>query len=256
LIEDFSITKNPSASIMVKTASKAATKRGSNSEAFIGISNPRFNYKRFPGLPTLPSAEEEVARARDLYPESELIKNDQATESSLIHNIGHYEIVHLAGHILIDGQFPLQSSILLAEEPSRSLKERDRSEVTLDGTLQAVEIYQLKLPRTRLVILSGCQSAVGDYTRGEALSMLTQSFFAAGVPSVIASLWEVDDALSAEVMYSFHYNHRVKHQEFGEALSQALRSLIYETNSKRRHPYYWAAFLLSGSGLDNNASLN
>lgn len=256
LIEDFSVTMNPSASVMVKTSNLASAKRGNSSEAFIGVSNPRFNYKRFPGLPTLPSAEEEVARASSLYPQSELIKNEQATETALVRGVGRYEIVHIAGHILIDGQSPLQSSILLAEDLPQATKEKNRNGEASDGTLQAIEIYQLKLPRTRLVILSGCQSAVGNYTQGEALSLLTQAFFASGVPAVIASLWEVDDALSAEIMYSFHYNHRVKHQEFGEALSQALRSLIYESEAKRRHPYYWAAFLLSGHGLDNKVHLN
>lgn len=256
LVEDFSITTSPSASVMVRTAGLAAAQSIGKSETFIGISNPRFNYKRFTGLPSLPSAEEEVARVRTLYPKSELLKNEQATEMALIRNISHYNTVHIASHILIDSQSPLQSSILLAEEGSQTIAERKGAEVIPDGTLQAVEIYKLKLPATKLVVLSGCQSAVGDYTRGEALSLLAQSFFAAGVPSVIASLWEVDDALSAEIMYSFHYNHRVKQQPFGEALSQALRSFAYEDGSKRRHPYYWAAFLLSGNGLDNNARLN
>lgn len=256
LIEDYSITWNPSASVLIGTAKLAAAKRGKNVENLIGVSNPRFSYKRFPGLPTLPSTEEEVNRVRPLYSQSEFLKNENATETAVIQSMGQHEIVHIASHILINGQSPLQSSILLAEESPQTIKATLPSEITIDGTLQALEIYQLKLLRTKLVILSGCQSAVGDYTRGEALSLLAQSFFAAKVPAVIASLWEVDDAVSAEIMYSFHYNHRVKHQGFADALSTALRSLIYETDTKRRHPYYWAAYLLSGSGLDNNAILN
>lgn len=256
LIEDFSIITNPSASVMVRTAKLAAAKRSGKTERFIGVSNPSFNYKRFPELPALPSAEEEVSRILTLYPGGELLKNEQATEPALIRNLSRYSIVHIAGHILINSQSPLQSSILLAEENSQSLRGVKGHEITSDGTLQALEIYQMKLPAAKLVVLSGCQSAVGDHNRGEALSLLTQSFFAAGVPTVIASLWEVDDAASAEMMYSFHYNRRVKQQQLGEALSQALRSLAYENDSKRRHPYYWAAFILSGNGLDNNAGLN
>lgn len=256
LIEDFSITLNPSASVLIGTSKLAAAKRGNNAENLIGVGNPRFSYKRFPGLPTLPSSEEEITRIRPLYSQSEFLNNENATETALIQSIGQHEIVHIATHILVNGQLPLQSSILLAEESPQSSKPNPHSELALDGTLQALEIYQLKLPRTKLVILSGCQSAVGDYTRGEALSLLAQSFFAAKVPAVIASLWEVDDAASAEIMYSFHYNHRVKHQGFADALSAALRSRIYGTDIKQRHPYYWAAYLLSGSGLDNSAGLN
>jgi CHAT domain-containing protein len=99
------------------------------------------------------------------------------------------------------------------------------------------------------VILSGCRSALGVYTRGEALSGLAQAFLAAKVPAVMASLWEVDDERTAELMQTFHYHHQAKKQGFSESLSHAQRSLIYAADPKRRHPYYWAAFLLAGDGL-------
>ncbi|MEP7338215.1 MAG: CHAT domain-containing protein [Acidobacteriota bacterium] len=257
LIEDFSITTAPSASILIKTTRLATIKNRDASESFIGVSNPRFNNQRFPGLPTLPSAEEEVTRARSLYTKSEHFKQEEATESEMVRRMGNHEIVHIASHILIDEQSPLLSSILLAEENVQGAKEKEPAGIVADGTLKAQEIYQLVFPRTRLVILSGCRSAAGNFARGEALGTLAQSFFAAKIPAVIASLWEVDDESTAEIMYSLHYNHRVKHQGFGEALNQAQRSLIYSVNTRLRHPYYWAAFLLSGNGLANDAaSLN
>jgi len=256
LVEDFSISTAPSASVLIRTAKLAAMKRRNTAESFIGVSNPRFDNHLYSGLPALPSAEEEVTRARSLYQQNESFSRENATESELIRRLGNYEIAHIASHILINEQSPLLSSILLAVEKAPETKERTSAGITTDGTLQAQEIYQLKFPRTKLVILSGCRSALGDYTRGEALGALAQSFFAAGVPAVIASLWEVDDESSAEIMYSFHLNHRVKHQSFVESLSQAQRSLIYSADLKRRHPYYWAAFLLSGDGQSNDARLN
>jgi CHAT domain-containing protein/Tfp pilus assembly protein PilF len=256
LIEDFSITTAPSASVLIKTTRLAAIKNRSAAESFIGISNPRFNNRRFPGLQALPSAEEEVTRARSLYQQGEYFNQEEATESELVRRIGNHEIAHIASHILIDEQAPLLSSILLAEENTRNAKEKQPAGIVADGILTAQEIYQLVFPRTKLVILSGCRSATGNYARGEALGALAQSFFAARVPAVIASLWEVDDESTAEIMYSLHHNHRVKHQGFGEALSQAQRSLIYSEDIRRRHPYYWAAFLLSGDGHANDARLN
>jgi CHAT domain-containing protein len=80
------------------------------------------------------------------------------------------------------------------------------------------------------------------------LSSLAQAFFAARVPSVIASLWDVDDESTSELMQLFHYHHRVKQRSFNEALRQAQCSMIQAVDPRLRHPYYWAAFLLAGNG--------
>ncbi len=251
LIEDFSITTASSASVLINATKLAATKGHNDSESYIGISNPQFDNNRFPKLPALPSSEEEITRARMLYKQNEYLNRDSATEAAVTSRIGNHEIAHIASHILIDEQAPLLSSILLAKGLSQSNKEKKSASMKVDGILQAQEIYRLTFPRTKLVILSGCRSATGGYERGEALGALAQSFFAAKVPAVIASLWDVDDDASVEIMYAFHYNHRLKQQGFGEALSQAQRSIIYSADIKHRHPYYWAAFLLSGDGHTN-----
>ncbi len=255
LIEDFPLLTNPSASVLTQTLNLAKRKQYNSGESFIGISNPRFNHTRFPQLPTLPSSEEEVSRSRALYKNALLLRKNDATEGELINNIGNHEIVHIASHALIDGQIPLQSSIVLADEKTSKLKDRVIPGVSLDGTLQAMEIYKLRLPLTRLIILSSCRSAIGDYTRGEALGALAQAFFAAKVPSVVATLWEIDDESSADIMYAFHYNYRIKQFGFAESLSQAQRTQIHSDNVKKRHPYYWAAFLISGDGFGNKRLL-
>jgi CHAT domain-containing protein len=256
LIEDYSITFAPSASVLIKTMKLAAAKSSGAPESFFGIGNPRFNSSRFQGLPNLAAAGEEISRSRSLYQQSEYFSKEDATESEVVRRMGSHEIAHIASHILINERSPLLSSIVLAEEKATKVQEKAPLGVVADGALQAQEIYQMSFPKTKLMILSGCRSAAGTYANGEALGALAQSFFAAKVPAVIASLWEVDDASSAEIMYSFHYNHRVKHQSFGEALSQAQRSVIHSSNTRRQHPYYWAAFLLSGDGRLNTTSLN
>lgn len=256
LIEDFAITWAPSASVLINTTRLAAKKGKNNSESYLGISNPMFDSKRFSELPSLPSAEDEVSRASALYKQKENFNREKATKGSVVPQIGNYEVVHIASHILIDEHAPLLSSILLAKEPEQATKLNNVAGNIPGGTLQAQEIYQLLFSRTKLVILSGCQSATGGYAQGEALGALAQSFFAAKVPAVIASLWEIDDDASADIMYSFHYNYRMKQMGFGDALSQAQRSMIYSNNTNRRHPYYWAAFLLSGDGHTITSSLN
>lgn len=248
LIEDFSLVVNPSASILVKSMGLTRAKGQSTIEKFFGLSNPRFNHQKFPDLPDLPSADKEVASAQSCYSQAQTLSREQATESALIRQMGGSEIIHLATHVIINEHSPLLSSIILAEESDQTEGKTPRGSIILDGKLQAQEIYQLKLPQTRLVILSGCQSARGTYKRGEALSGLAQAFLTAGVPAIIASLSDVDDESTAELMRSFHFEHRVNQRCFSEALSHAQRSLIHGADSKRQHPYYWATFLLAGNG--------
>ncbi len=253
LVEDFPLLVAPSASILSRTLAAARAKRATAAEAFLGIGNPRFNQQRFPGLPALPSAEEEINQAKTFYDQALARTREHATESALTGKMGDYEIVHIAAHVLIDEQSPLQSSIALAEEATDQKGWRANH----DGRLQAHEIFRLKLARTRLVILSGCRSALGSPTRAEALSALAQAFLTAGAGAVIASLWDVDDQSAAELMQSFHQRHalgRAQRLAFAEALRQAQIALLRSADPKWRHPYYWASFVITGDGLSPDAS--
>ncbi|MGE0886398.1 MAG: CHAT domain-containing protein [Blastocatellales bacterium] len=249
LVEDFPISTTPSTSILVRTFNLAKEKSTHPSESFLGVSNPRFDHNRFPQLPTLPSSEEEISQSCSLYNKALILNKANATESEFINQIETHEIVHIASHTLIDSQVPLQSSIVLADETPRKNSRTRMAGHSSDGVLQAMEIYKLKLPKTRLVIMSSCRSALGDYTRGEALGALSQAFFAAKVPSVVATLWEADDVSAAEIMYSFHRNYRIKQYGFAESLRQAQQEQIHSEDIKKRHPYYWASFLITGDGL-------
>jgi CHAT domain-containing protein len=250
LVEDHPLVVNPSASVMAQALAISGSKRAGMAESFLGVGNPRFSHQRFPDLPGLPSAEEEVMRVKPNYPNAQILSRDEATESALNQRIGNFEIVHFATHVIVNEQFPLLSSIVLAEENRRTPGDQGNRRGAFDGSLQAFEIYQLKLAKTRLVLLSGCRSALGSYSRGEALSGLAQAFLAASVPSVIASLWDIDDESTSGLMRAFHYQYRVKHQNFSESLRQAQFALIHGADTRRRHPYYWAAFLLAGNGCD------
>lgn len=248
LAEDFVITVNPSASVFVETLALARSKRVSSQnlqqESFFGLSNPLFDYKRFQRLPSLPSADEEVGQAKSFYVRALTVNRDQATKQALVSQMAKHEIVHVATHVMINAESPLSSAIVLASGPNEG---NEPSVASTEGELQAHEIYRLKLSRTRLVVLSGCRSAVGRYGQGEALGALAQGFFTAGVPTVVASLWEVDDESTASLMQKFHQRHRVEQESFTEALRQAQRALIHGTAIKYRHPYYWAAFIISGA---------
>lgn len=257
LVEDFALVVNPSASVLVKTLAlarrQARIPQADSNESFLGLSNPRFNREQFPGLPVLPAADEEVNKAKSFYAQAQTISREQATESALVKRMSGHQLVHIATHILINAEAPSLSTIVLAGDAVRNGAPQSASD---DGALQAHEVSRLRLPHTRLVVLSGCRSAIGDYTRGEALSALAQGFFTAGVPAVIASLWDVDDDSTAALMQAFHYQHRVQQKSFDAALSEAQRTLIKAAETKQQHPYYWAAFALWGNGAPNSVQFN
>ena len=246
LIEDYSIVTSPSANVLLRTLTLAKAKPPLPTKSFIGISNPRFSNRRFPGLPTLPSSEEEVARASRFYKQGLFFSRENATESQAVHKFGHHNVVHIASHTLINEQVPLMSSILLSEENQLPANYKNKNGIAFDGSLQASEIYQLSFPQTRLVVLSSCRSAFGSNKQGQAVGALAQAFFAAKVPSVIASLWDIDDAKSADLMSAFHQYHKDQSLGFSESLRMAQCSFLYGNDFDKRHPYYWAAFQLFG----------
>jgi CHAT domain-containing protein len=253
LVEDYTLVVNPSASVFARAIELSLRKQRSEPETFLGFGNPRFDQQRYPRLQALPASEQELERIQLLYPHRLIFNRRQATESALVKQIGEYEIVHLATHTLSDKRSSMLSAIVLADEPHfatrTSAAAKTPDGIALDGALQAQEVYNLKPERTRLVVLSSCRSGLGDERRNEALGGLAQAFLVAGVPAVVASLWDIDDDSAAGLMEKFHVAHRVNKLPFGQALRQAQLSFLQTSSVKRRHPFFWATFMVTGNGL-------
>jgi len=150
-------------------------------------------------------------------------------------DLASYRILHFATHGLVNSVHPELSGLVL------SLVDRDGR--PQDGFLQAHEIYQLKLGAD-LAVLSACQTALGKEIRGEGLIGLTRAFIAAGVPRVVASLWSVPDAATAELMRRFYRGILKEGLPAAAALRQAQDSLRKERRWSA--PYFWAGFILQG----------
>jgi CHAT domain-containing protein len=143
--------------------------------------------------------------------------------------------VHFATHTIIDDAHPELSGIVLSLVDSQGQSQ--------DGFLRLHDIYSLTLP-VDLVVLSACQSALGTQVRGEGMVGLVRGFLYAGAASVVASLWKVDDAATAELMALFYANMFRK----GLKPAAALRAAQAGIAGQRRwaHPFYWAGFTFHG----------
>ena len=144
-------------------------------------------------------------------------------------------MVHFATHGIIDNYHPELSGIVLSLVDEKGQPQ--------NGFLRLYDLYNLKLSAD-LVVLSACQTALGKSIRGDGLVGLTRGFMYAGVPRVIASLWQIDDRASAELMKRFYQGMFEQKLRPAAALRAAQISMH---NDKRWHePHYWAAFTLQG----------
>jgi CHAT domain-containing protein len=149
--------------------------------------------------------------------------------------LSQYRIVHFATHGLLDDKRPELSGLVLS-----LVDERGRAQ---DGFLHLHEIYNLHLP-AELIVLSACQTALGQEIRGEGLVGLTRGFMYAGARRVIASLWRVPDKATAELMKQFYRGILVDKLRPAEALRAA--QLEIRQQAQWQAPYFWAGFVLQG----------
>ena len=120
----------------------------------------------------------------------------------------------------------------------------DRDGTTRDGFLRLHDLYNLNLP-AELVVLSACQTGLGKDIKGEGLVGLTRGFMYAGTARVIASLWKVDDAATAELMKEFYGGmFGSRHLPPAAALRAAQQTISRQ--KQWAAPYYWAGFVLQG----------
>ena len=192
----------------------------------------------------LPGTAVEARALAGILPRSVVLLERDATETA-VKSMHGPEVLHIATHgFFIDGSGPdfsdgnplVRSGLALAGANSRHSGDED-------GVLTALEVAGLDLWGTQLVVLSACNTGLGDTRTGEGVSGLRRALVLAGSESQVISLWSVSDSATRELMVSFY-----RRLLAGDGRTDALRSVQLEMLRNRRtsHPFYWAGFIQSG----------
>jgi CHAT domain-containing protein/tetratricopeptide (TPR) repeat protein len=275
LIEVAPVSFASSATVWARLAQRAGPRPSDALRPVVAFGDPaigaRAGERGLPSLPRLASSRLEVATLERLWGDRTLsFVGERATEASLRALPPGVGILHLAVHGLVDDRDPLASALVLADPQPGSADGGN-------GLLEAWEIFERLRFDADLVTLSACSTALGERFDGEGLLGLTRAFQLAGARSVLASLWEVDDRSTAELMQRF-YQALSRGASQDDALREAQLALLREAQpavlrgdpappeseatadaptrgvgavaparADWRHPFHWAAFQLFGA---------
>jgi CHAT domain-containing protein len=213
LVEDVAIVVTPSLNFQFGITKNSPATPSSTRALVIG--NPERKLAVQDRVPQLRYAGQEAHAIAALHESATLAVNDDATREFFLKHARHARVVHFAGHALVSETRPQTSRLLFAASARDPV-----------GALYASDIEQLSLASTRLVVLAACDTGRGRLARGEGVVGLVRAFLSAGVPSVAATLWAVDDRATASLFAAFH-REWAKGAESSEALRIAQLELIH-----------------------------
>lgn len=225
LIEDFQVSYLPASNVLMHLSAYNSEQDSGSTRKDVSVRPPLvFGYSENGYLQRVNDEAKTIASLLNgiCYLENE------ATIARLIEQAPGTSIIHLATHGQSRLDAPNFSYVRLA-----------------DGQLNAIDAFSLNLKACELVTLSGCETGLALSGGGDEQLGLGRAFLAAGAPSLVMSLWPVEDNATNELMKLF-YHHLLKGESKVQALRVAQCSLLHSTDSTYTHPYFWAAFRLVG----------
>ncbi|MCK8480085.1 CHAT domain-containing protein [Psychroserpens algicola] len=180
----------------------------------------------FETLPSLENTRLELELIGQLIP-SDIYLDTNATKSSFLNNSNHHNIIHIASHANAGANDSISPWIAFH-----------------DKRLNLQELYRLN-HQAELVVLSACETSLGETYKGEGVMSLARGFFNSGAHSVVSTLWKVNDKSSTQIMENFYKNLN-NGENTSIALHKAKLNYIQSSKLSEKSPYYWASFVLIG----------
>ncbi|RMH79372.1 MAG: CHAT domain-containing protein, partial [Calditrichaeota bacterium] len=249
LIDRFPIAYAPGAAVLLHCLSRSKDIPDNAPLRLFAVGNPTGD---------LEFSEQEVRGIAPLFGEVDTLMGIQASEDSILHLLQgrSYEVYHFATHAIINEQDPALSFLAAgigARSASRSVLRTGASTSTYPGDdlLTAREIGRLHFRRPQLVVLSACRTAGGHLFRGEGLVGMTQAFLKTGTPTLIATLWDIDDEYTGKLITEFYRQWLQEGKPKVVALQAAQHQIMEALRRDPRLQYpqlhRWAAFVLTGA---------
>src|SRR4029077_10254865 len=176
----------------------------------------------------------ELAAIKGIYLRTTMAAGSRVDKSSFLAAMNKAAVFHYAGHSVTDAVDPLRSAILLDGNRSGP------------NSVTAIDISQQRLANNAVVILSSCDSSVGNSRDGIGVRGLTSAFLIGGAGSGVGSLWPVAASSTAQLMIRFHRAFAGSPMPVAKALRQAQLTFLQSFPGKS-HPYYWSGFVVTGN---------
>lgn len=186
-------------------------------------------------LSPLPGAKDEV-KGISKFVSSVSFVDLLAQENTFKEKAPDFDILHLAMHTIINDSLPMLSKLVFSK-PDQKL--------TDDGFLNAYEIYNMKL-NARLAVLSACETGSGKLQRGEGVMSMARGFIYAGCPSIVMTLWQVEDKSGVKIMEDF-YRYLSKGKRKDVALRMAKLNHLNNSDPLTAHPHFWLGYVNIGN---------
>jgi CHAT domain-containing protein len=237
LAERFALLTTPSARVWTALANRARRSRVDRPRSVLAVGGVIFDSALFADIPVLPGSAREAAAVANLYPRAQRLGGGSATPERFLAELGQYEVVHVAAHAIDFPGEPELASLVLAPAPGGAA----------DGLLPARDIQFPRAVQTRLVVLAACRSAGGTISATEGPLSLARPFLEAGIPTVVGTLWALDEHTSLVFSSRFHAAYAGGAAPL-EAFHEAQHSLLRDPDPRLRSPRSWAGLVLIGAG--------
>jgi CHAT domain-containing protein len=214
VIDDCEVSYAPSASVLKICRERApvSSHSGSGRDLILAVGDERTPY-----------IQDEVEALRDSMPSARIFVGAEASESALRQYAPEAARIHIAAHGVFRADNPMFSSLRLG-----------------DTWFNLFDIFNLRLGAD-IATLSACETGMNAVFEGDELLGLARGFLYAGAPSLVVSLWMVNDRSTSQLMRRFY-----RGLQEGLSKRRALREAILEVKAEYPHPYYWAPFILLG----------
>ncbi|MEO1712699.1 MAG: CHAT domain-containing tetratricopeptide repeat protein, partial [Bacteroidota bacterium] len=237
LIEEYTISYSYAASLLPHLQATQGLEYDQEMVAvapkFQGKKSSERNSEFLPNLPALSHNEEEAKAIGDITG-GIVLTGEEASEANFLRLSPNSRMLHLATHAQANDSIGLQSYLAFTPMPDSIENEM----------LFVRDLYNLEIP-AELVVLSACETGLGQFQGGEGIISLGRGFLYAGAKSIVTTLWSIDDRSTSRIMEDFYEQLKMGKRK-DEALRQAKMNYLEKSSGVRSHPLFWAAYIPVG----------